>query len=312
MFRSVVLSSLLLVTAQAAECPETWVCPFTETPPTLDADHSEWASVTSFSTSLVDISGNEYTAGKAELKCLHDNSNIYFALEIPGEYNFDTEDNHLCAAIGTMFKVGSKATYINMGGCPDAATGCDAVPDTCTDYLVDIGAHWELRTTEQGVMYGMNATSGTGNDLVANKDDEYGVSPMCRFDDDDDTAGNEWSGAWAHSQTTIGEMGEYTFELSRSLTTASTKTDAQLAKGGVYKFGIAYWDPNQLATGWTDAGHYLTGCGSNWVDLVLGESSKATNGDTDTTAANGEGSSAFQYFSSAFMALLSVASALCM
>jgi hypothetical protein len=49
--------------------------------------------------------------------------------------------------------------YYNMGVCPDAQAGCDAtggVPPTCETYTVDIGAHWELATTEQGVTYPIN------------------------------------------------------------------------------------------------------------------------------------------------------------
>jgi hypothetical protein len=129
-----------------------------------------------------------------------------------------------------------------MGACPDAQAGCDAtggVPATCETYTVDIGAHWELATTEQGVTYPINTVDGTGNDLVANKDDEYAVIPYCRLDDEDgDGAGNEWAGGWSHSAgTEDGADGTYTFELSRLLVTASTATDAQMTIGETYEFG---------------------------------------------------------------------------
>jgi len=286
MFRSIVVSSLLYATAQAQECPGTWICPFTQTPPTLDADFAEWANVPSYSTSLLDIDGGEYTAGKAEYKCLHDESSIYFALTIPGEYAFNATDDKLSATIATMFKVGADATYIDMGGCPDAALGCGGtVPDTCSTYLVDIGAHWELSTTEQGVMYGMNATSGTGNDDFGGKDDEYGAHSMCRMDDKGTNAGIEWSGAWSHTENVIGELGDYHFELSRLLVTKSTATDIQLAPNNTYKMGVAFWDPNQFATGWIDSGHYLTGCANNWVDLVLGDAAEEEVKNESTSSA---------------------------
>ena len=86
---------------------------------------------------------------------------IYFALEILGDYRFDATDNAKCAAIGTMMKIGSKATYINMGGCPDALSGCPST-NSCDDYLVDLGSHWELATTEQKVAYPFNVVGGTG------------------------------------------------------------------------------------------------------------------------------------------------------
>jgi len=61
-----------------------------------------------------------------------------------------------------------------MGGCPLAMgePECDSVPEECETHLVDIGGHWELSTTEMGVEYGVDLESGTGNDPIANKDDE--------------------------------------------------------------------------------------------------------------------------------------------
>lgn len=49
---------------------------------------------------------------------------------------------------------------------------CDVVPGECDGHLVDIGGHWELKTTLMGVTYGVDLESGTGNDPIANKDDE--------------------------------------------------------------------------------------------------------------------------------------------
>ena len=170
---SSVLSGAAVVVAQ--DCGPAWVCPFTSSPPTLDADLSEWADVVSYSTTLVMIDGTQYEAGNAVYKCMHDENNIYFALEIPGDYRFNSTNNEQCAAIATMMKIGAQATFLNMGGCPDALTGCTqgAIPTTCDAHRVDIGAHWELATTERGVSYPIDTTSGTGDDPVANKDDEY-------------------------------------------------------------------------------------------------------------------------------------------
>ena len=260
-----------------------------------DTDLSEWALVEGITTPLKDpIGGKKYDVGASTYKCLYDDERIYFAMTIPGFYKFSTEDNHMCAALATMTKIGSAATFYNMGGCaePDALMdGCNATTiDMCADHLVDIGAHWELRTTTQGTMYDIGlanpgATSSTssavqaqellptGDDAIANKDDEYGVSPYCRFDDNDDKAGNEWAGAWKHTKSVDGELGDYIFEMSRLLTTASTKTDAQIQAGGTIEFGISFWDPMQTESGWTDAGHYVTGCGTKWISLKLTETS---------------------------------------
>lgn len=126
--------------------------------------------------------------------------------------------------------------------------------------------------------------------LIANKDDEYAVSSFCRFDDgdggSDPNAGNEWEGAWLHSEPTEGTMGDYIFEMSRSLKTASTLTDAQLEPGDTIEFGVAYWDPNETEMGWTASGHFLTGCGTDWIDLVLEADSQNADGPSLT---NGDG-----------------------
>jgi len=279
----------------AAECtsPGALECALTETPPTLDGELGEWASVAGIETEMYLIGGStSYPDGAVSYKCLYDNDKIYFALQIPGKYRFDSEDDHLCAAIGTMFKVGSKATYVDMGGCPDALAGCDSVPDTCSDYLVDVGCHWELKTTEQKVEYGIN--EGTGNDLVANKDDEYAVSSYCRFDDDDAKAANEWTGAWSHTNPVDGETGDYIFEIARPLSTMSSATDAQLVVGESYEFGIAYWDPYENEDiGWTKPGHYLTGCAKEWIDLSLGASVTTDGGEEDPDGGSSPATLAF-------------------
>jgi hypothetical protein len=174
-----------------------------------------------------------------------------------------------------------------MGGCPEAMEyGCEdgVIPPECDDYLVDLGAHWELSTTEMGVEYMMNATTGSGNDLVANKDDEFAAGPFCRSDDNDSAAGNEWSGSWSHSNPVEGGDGVYRFEISRTLTTASTVSDKQMAVGETYEFGIAYWDPFETEAGWTAAGHFVTGCSSEWIELVLEAEGSSTAAGLRNTA----------------------------
>jgi hypothetical protein len=285
-------ATILPQQVSAQECPSTWTCAPTSAPPTIDSDLSEWANVEGISSPIIMITGEEYPQGNAEYKCMYDDTHIFFALEIPGDYRHNTTDNHKCAAIATMLKIGSSATFVNMGGCPDAMGGCaDGVPDSCMDYRVDIGAHWELSGADQAFKYpisvaaeGDSVTARSGNDpLSSNKDDEYAVSSYCRFDDDDADAGNEWAGAWAHTNPVIGESGNYIFELSRLLKTDSTLTDKQLEAGGMYQFGVAFWDPFELETGWSDIGHYITGCANKWIDLELVTASSASK-DASTTS----------------------------
>lgn len=176
------------------EAPAELICQqvTSDNTPVLDGNVNDWSSIEGITTDIQSIFGTTYAEGEAKHKCVHDGEKVYFSLEVPGAYRFDPDDNKKCASIGTMMKIGPKAAYLNMGGCPEALQGCDnGPPPECDEYRVDLGAHWELRTTQQGVEYPMNATTGSGNDLIANLDDEYGVSPFCRPDDDDAVAANE-------------------------------------------------------------------------------------------------------------------------
>ena len=130
-----------------------------------------------------------------------------------------------------------------------------------------------MSTTTQGELYTLDRVSGTGDDKVANLDDSYAVGPFCRPKDDGANAGNEWIGAWSHSNPVEGEDGVYRFEIARTMTTSSSATDAQMAPGGTYEFGIAWFDPYETDAGWTPWGHYTTGCSAEWMDLKLEESS---------------------------------------
>ena len=291
------------------QAPTQVVCKKIQTPPTLDGNLLDWVgidAVTSPITSALDKV--MYPDGDMSIKCSYDEDMIYMAISVPGRYRFSTDDDHLCTSISTMMAVGKDAEYVNMGGCPDAKSGCPiGIPASCKDYTVDVGAHWELSTTEQGVLYGMDIDTESGNDPIANKDDEVAVSAYCRKDDFGNGSGNEWAGAWVHNvntdnptgYTTVnGTDGTYVFEMSRTLVTTSPDTDAQLAEYSTYKFGLAYWDPFEIdEVGWTKPGHYITGCSQDWMDLVIGNIATSSGGaeisfdDADISSADVEISS---------------------
>jgi cell division septation protein DedD len=244
----------------------------TGAPPTIDSNFADWTNEATLSTPIFHaITTERYEDGDMVVRCRYDDNKIYLAMEVPGLFRFNATDNKQCASISTMAKIGKSASFVNMGNCVEALAGCvnGVIPASCDNFRVDLGAHWELRTTQQNTFYGPSGNS-TGNDLIANKDDEIGVSPECRPDDNDGAnAANEWSGAWSHNNSITGEPGVYRFELSRTLLTNSAKDDIQLAAGGTYPFGLAYWDPYEFATGWMDNGHYVTGGGNSWINLVL-------------------------------------------
>jgi hypothetical protein len=281
-----------LQTTRANSCTsiESITCVQTTSSPTVDAKISDWDGVEVFETPLTGaLTSTIYGAGNIKIQCVYDTNNIYLLYQIPGKYMFDSSDNHKCAAVGNMFQVGEKASFFNMGNCPlSEAAGCDAVPGGCAPWAVDIAPQWELRRTERGTEYGPN----TGN----NGNHEFGITPYCRVD----APSNEWSAAWDFSgNATDGEKGDYIFEFSRPLTTSSPDMDIQLTAGTEVGFGVAFWDPNEKAGGWSDSGHYVTGCSADWIGLRLvdengdatpvfnGESSTAES-DATTTASGGD------------------------
>ena len=84
--------------------------------------------------------GLEYFDEKATIKCSYDATNIHFAFEIPGDYRFNATNNKQCAAIATMMKIGPDATFVDMGGCPEALYGnyTNIPASSCDGHLVDI------------------------------------------------------------------------------------------------------------------------------------------------------------------------------
>jgi cytochrome b involved in lipid metabolism len=107
------------------------------------------------------------------------------------------------------------------GGCP-LADDCNTALEGCDSYKVD-SVHWELMSTDMGVSYGPN--DSTGKDEVANKDDEYSVSLACRYDDDGTDTGNEWEGSWSHSKPV-----EVSVEVERTSSSSVNITMAEVRR----------------------------------------------------------------------------------
>jgi hypothetical protein len=277
--------------------------------PTIDGGSFDWVHIEGFEFTLTDLDFREYFYGKLTTKCVHDNEHVYFLFELPGPYRLDSEDKHKSPSISTMLQIGSDAMYYvsepsstpeqpirmnsfssifkqNHGNCPHASSSCAGDPSLCTDYNVDIGGYWEIFQTNMGVKYGINEEAGDGN-----ISDEHAYNRDCHSNEND---GNQWVGAWSHSSPAEGDLGKYTFEMSRPIKTEDKQTDAQLGVGKVTGFGFSYWvrrqifsatlqyivctnfvmlylqqHPYQLASGWTHEGHFVTGNSSDWTYLRL-------------------------------------------
>lgn len=201
--------------------------------PTVDGEDSDWALIEGYESKLTGaIDQREYLYGKLNTKCVHDGTHVYFLFQVPGPFRFDPNNEHKSPAISTMMQIGSDAT-LNHGNCPQAKTSCSEDPSLCDNFKVDLGGYWKTSQTQMGVKYGVNEEAGDGDIL-----DEYATGVNCHEDDDEI---NHWSAAWSHNSPTEGDLGMYTFEMSRPLKTDSPATDAQLELGTFTGFGFAYW-----------------------------------------------------------------------
>jgi len=102
------------IAAGAEECvsPKTFICNPTTTPPTLDGDLGDWSDAAATSSLTAAMGAMPYGAGDLTMRCVYDDSRIYFAFEVPGAYRFDPNDDHKCASISTMMQVGPDATFL--------------------------------------------------------------------------------------------------------------------------------------------------------------------------------------------------------
>ncbi|KAL7518299.1 hypothetical protein ACHAWX_003146, partial [Stephanocyclus meneghinianus] len=109
-----------------------------------------------------------HSNGHVTLWCVYDEDCIYFLLEVPGTYQFESTDVN--ASILTMFEMDSDAML-----------------------YVDIGGHWELTTTKMGIKHGIRGSSGL--DTVSRKHGAYYICSICGIEDNNANDTNEWKGA---------------------------------------------------------------------------------------------------------------------
>ncbi|XP_078160253.1 heme binding protein [Carex rostrata] len=236
----------------------------------------------------------KYQGGKITVKAIHDGSNMYFALQVDGEYTYAKGDSTQCPSVALMFQVGENATYDSMGGCSNLPGTCTS--QSCQGHEVDI-MHFSIGTAIPGRLYGGNIfdnTAGNGGDRFGHLVDVYAWNPHCRYldgvgpDVNNTNALNDWHGAWWHNSlmlhsgyvegdspyATQGQKGTYYFEFSRPLRTMDRfQQDVQFTIGQVSKIAVAFWYP----TGghpWSKSQHYSGSC--NWIPLDIASASQAS------------------------------------
>ena len=230
---------------------------------TVDGDDSDWAEISGLDLTLeqFDIpAGSDWeydpVAPKAAtLKVATDGTNLYMLVEVDDSFDYVADDHGLSAVIAVMFRIDQPAGPHMGSGEDDFEAGLG---------MVDIW-HWEL-DCGPGELSG-GGDPGSGNDPDCNLDDEYATDPEEREDDDSATAENSLVGSWSHTAAAKGGEGTWIFEFSRPLQTGDPQ-DGQFAAGGTVQVALAYWDPKESLSGWSDAGH-LTSADAGWIQVVL-------------------------------------------
>ncbi|KAF8039723.1 hypothetical protein BT93_B2057 [Corymbia citriodora subsp. variegata] len=222
----------------------------------------------------------EYNGGKMTVKALHDGKDVFFLLQVDGDYVYSPGNSNKCPSVALMFQIGQSATYHDMGGCKEGT-------DTCTS-----------KTCGNPI----DNAKGNGGDRFGHLVDLYGWTPQCRYLDgtgpsgNDSSAQNNWRGAWWHSSLSVqsgfvqedspygsdGGKGTYYFELSRPLRTMDRlQLDVQFTIGESSKISAAFWYPVD-ETPWHGSVHFTINC--DWVSLDITSGGSKLTKSTSTSS----------------------------
>lgn len=283
---------------------------------TVDGHADDWADVGGSEFALLPAldpdADKAYGGGKIIVKALHDGINVFFMLQVDGEYAYSQGVNQKCPSVALMFQVGENATYHDMGGCKDLPGKCTS--KSCRGHEVDI-MHFSIGSAIPGRLYGANPldnSDGNGGDRFGHLNDLYAWNPHCRNLDgmgpsgNSSNAQNDWQGAWWHSSlafhsgfveedspyTESGQKGTYYFEFSRPLRTMDRfQQDVQFVIGQPSKVAVAFWYPIDGKL-WSGSQHYSANCDWMPLDIALpsstsyrASSSKSSSWDAATAFA---------------------------
>ncbi|XP_074361741.1 uncharacterized protein LOC141701958 [Apium graveolens] len=86
---------------------------------TLDGHAHDWKNIHGFEFPLliaVDPDPeSEYNGGKMTVKALHDGHDVFFLLQVDGEYAYSKGKNTECPSVALMFQIGENASYHRSG-----------------------------------------------------------------------------------------------------------------------------------------------------------------------------------------------------
>lgn len=227
----------------------------------VDGDPADWEAIEGLDLTLEAIMGEEVEPKDAHIKAAYDDEYLYVLFEVVDDYDWVDGDAHHSAAAAVMWQIDASAGEHMGADEPDRDTSLG---------MVDLW-HWELDCPagdrSGGGAAASGESSGSGNDVACNLDDEWATKPDEREDDDGSTAENSILGVWNHTDATTGAAGTWIFELRRPLQTGDEQ-DAQFTAGDELNMALAYWDPDQDSEGWADDGH-VQSANQGWIEVHL-------------------------------------------
>ncbi len=221
----------------------------------VDGFADDWTNIPGVTLTLIrPLATAQRLVDGLTVKVAHDDANVYVLASIKDDFDYNATDHERSGSIAVLWQIDPAAT-------PDMGGGLGNV---------DIW-HWELDTGPGVPVGGPNYTGG--NDPVGNFDDEWASDVATRFDD---AGANELYGVWSHTNLSgPSAPGTWIFEMRRSLTTSDTlRQDRQFAVNQPVGMAVAYWDPDETASGWTPSGHYAS-CKDpatldfSWIQVTL-------------------------------------------
>ncbi|RZB85137.1 hypothetical protein D0Y65_025670 [Glycine soja] len=152
---------------------------------TLDGHTDDWKDIDGSYFPLLPAldpdAENEFKGGKITVKSVHDGRDIFFLLQVDGDYAYSKGESNKCPSVALMFQIGDGASYHNMGGCEEHPTSC--TDKSCKGHEVDI-MHFSIGSAIPGRLYGGNPLDnryGNGGDRFGHLVDLYAWNPHCRY-----------------------------------------------------------------------------------------------------------------------------------
>ncbi|XP_069147464.1 uncharacterized protein [Solanum lycopersicum] len=243
---------------------------------TLDGQVDDWKDMDGSAFSVLPAldpdADKAYNGGKMTVKASHDGKDVFFMLQVDGDYTYSEGYSNKTASVALMFQIGENASYHRMGGCEEEPDTCTS--KSCKGHEVDL-MHFSIGKAIPGRLYGGNLldnSEGNGGDRFGHLVDLYCWNPHCRYLDGYGPSGFIKDDS---PYSSSNQSGAYYFEFSRPLRTMDRlQQDAQFTIGKTSKMSVAFWYPEN-GKPWHGSGHFSISC--DWILLdILADSSELT------------------------------------